>query len=606
MDKKIRIPMAFCMAAAWIFFIHRYVGIFFETNDDRLISEIFSGAMTGTPEAHAYYVDYILGFILSLLYRMTTAVPWYGGMLVLFQFLCWFFVANAFLGRCKSRRDCFFAIVCCIILYAAGFHVIAGIQFTSTAALLAITGYLCFLLYPEGKVRYVLFFLLELLAFLLRSNAMLMIQPMGFLALSGAYFAEHGLYRFWAFSGRDWVKKCIPLFRAAALVLIVLLIGTGSRRIFHAGPGWKEYDKINDAVTAITDYAAIPEYNQVRSILGKYNVTEKQYTAFDVYTMIEENLSGDCLLEVAEVARSQEAKPGAAEICRRFLDGYIIGENTGGLNRLLMAAWAVLLVFIFIGRCPALLLPLAGLFLGRSVIWIFLLYGDRTPPRVMIPLYLGEIALLLCLLFTAVGNQEEKMKLRTDKNVYLRRSLPVLMTLMLLPFGAKALGTQYSSFSEAHAAEAVYFTGMQDMISYCNAHPEKRFFIDASSLIYYRGSAFETEIYGRRNGVITGCWYSGAPGLCQYTKDYFADCSAIYLIASADMEMQYGRVLDYLEERIGADAQLEDTFVASNGGEYLIFGFQKSEKNVQVLTVDFLFSNEEKKSIIMNHERRKK
>lgn len=147
---------------------------------------------------------------------------------------------------------------------------------------------------------------------------------------------------------------------------------------------------------------------------------------------------------------------------------------------------------------------------------------------------------------------------------------------------------------------------MQDMISYCNAHPEKRFFIDASSLIYYRGSAFETEIYGRRNGVITGCWYSGAPGLCQYTKEYFADCSAIYLIASADMEMQYGRVLDYLEERIGADAQLEDTFVASNGGEYLIFGFQKSEKNVQVLTVDFLFSNEEKKSIIMNHERRKK
>ena len=80
MDKKIRIPMAFCMAAALIFFIHRYVGIFFETNDDRLISEIFSGAMTGTPEAHAYYVDYILGFILSLLYRMTTAVPWYGGI----------------------------------------------------------------------------------------------------------------------------------------------------------------------------------------------------------------------------------------------------------------------------------------------------------------------------------------------------------------------------------------------------------------------------------------------------------------------------------------------------------------------------------------------
>ena len=105
MDKKIRIPMAFCMAAAWIFFIHRYVGIFFETNDDRLISEIFSGAMTGTPEAHAYYVDYILGFILSLLYRMTTAVPWYGGMLVLFQFLCW--LRMRFLAAAKADGTAF-------------------------------------------------------------------------------------------------------------------------------------------------------------------------------------------------------------------------------------------------------------------------------------------------------------------------------------------------------------------------------------------------------------------------------------------------------------------------------------------------------------------
>lgn len=573
MDKKFRIPIAFCMAAVWIFFINCCAGIFFETNDDRLISEIFSGAMTGTPEAHAYYVDYILGFLLSLLYRMTTEVPWYGGMLVLFQFLCWFFIANAFLACCKSRRDCFRAFVCCILLYAAGFYVIAGIQFTSTAALLAITGYLCFLLYPEGKGRYVLFFLFEFLAFLLRSNAMLMIQPMGFLTLSGFYFAERRLYRFHAFSGKEWVKNCAPLLRAAALVLIVLLMGKGSHFVFHGGPGWKEYEKINEAVTAITDYADIPEYEQVRSVLEKYNVTEKQYAAFGVYTMIEQNLSGDCLLEIAEVARNQEAKPGAAQICRRFLEGYTIGENSGELNPLLVAGWAVLLVFLFIERRFPLLFPLAGLFLGRSAMWLFLLYGDRTPPRVMVPLYLGEIALLLCLLFLA-GGSKVALRNKLGKYAFLKRNLPVVLVLLLLPFGAKALKTQYRSFSAAHAVEAVYFSGMRDVVSYCNAHPEKRFFIDASSLIYYRGSAFETEIYGRRNGVITGCWYSGAPGLCEYTEDYFADCSEIYLIASADMEMQYGRVLSYLEERLGTDAYLDDKFVASNGGEYLIYGLQ--------------------------------
>lgn len=576
MDKKYRIPIAFCMAAGWILFISHYVGIFFETNDDRLISEIFSGAMTGSPEAHAYYVDYILGVVLSLLYRMTADVPWYGGMLVLFQFMCWFFVANAFLGRCRHKRDIFWAIACCIVLYAAGFYVIAGIQFTSTAALLAITGYLCFLLYPEGKTRYALFFLFELLAFLLRSNAMLMIQPMGFLTVSGLYFAEEGLYRLRAFSAKEWREKCAPLLRAAVLVLMVLFIGKGSHVVFHSGPGWEEYEKINEAVTVITDYAAIPEYGQVRSILEKYNVTEKQYAAFEVYTMIEENLSGDCLLEIAEVARAQEAKPGAGQLCRQFLDGYIIGENSGNLNLLLMAAWMVLFVFLFAERAFFLLFPLAGLFLGRSAIWFFLLYGNRTPPRVMVPLYLGEIALLLCLFFLTVRKREGCLTLRAEKHGIFGKILPLLLFLFLLPFSAKALRAQYLSFSEAHAAEAVYFSGMQDVVSYCDAHPEKRFFIDASSLIYYRGSAFETGIYGRRNGVITGCWYSGAPALCQYTKDYFADCDTIYLVASADMEMQYGKVLAYLEERLGSNACLEDTFTAANGGEYLVYGIQKN------------------------------
>lgn len=616
MDKKFRIPIAFCMAAAWIFFINCSAGIFFETNDDRLISEIFSGAMTGTPEAHAYYVDYILGFILSLLYHMTAEVPWYGGMLVLFQFLCWFFTANAFLGRCKSRSDCFRAFVCCILLYAAGFYVIAGIQFTSTAALLAITGYLCFLLYPVGKGRYVLFFLFELLAFLLRSNAMLMIQPMGFLMLSGyyiqgrqnllicpepesgrrsfviiddcnsirraVYFAKRKLYCFHAFSGKGWVKNCVPLLWAAGLVLVVLLVGKGSHFLFHGGPEWKEYEKINEAVTAITDYADIPEYAQVRSILEKYNVTEKQYAAFGVYTMLDENLSGDCLLEIAEVARNRDVKPRAAQICRRFLEGYTVGESSGELNLLLMAGWAAVLVFLAIERCFSLLFPLAGLFLGRSAMWTFLLYGERTPPRVMVPLYLGEIALLLCLLFLSgvsksmLRNKTGNTELRIEKYAFLKRNLSAVLLLLLLPFGAKALETQYRDFSAAHDAEAVYFSGMRDMVSYCNEHPEKRFLIDSSSLIYYRGSAFETEIYGQRNGVITGCWYSGAPGLCQYTKDYFADSSVIYLIASADMEMQYGRVLEYLEEKLGTDAYLEDAFTASNGGEYLIYGLQKN------------------------------
>jgi len=554
MNKKYRIPLGLCIAVIWIFLIYRCTGIFFETNDDRIISEIFSGSMTGAPEAHAYYVGYPLGFLLSSLYSLSAAVPWYGGTLVLFQLLCCFFIVDAFLFRCRNKKEYFFALLFCALLYAANFYIIASIQFTSTAAILAITGYLCFFLYPEGKPRCIIFFLLEFFSFLLRSNAMLMIQPMGFLTLAGFYFAEHKLLPL-----KMLFTKYRSLFQAAAVLAAILIIGRGSYHIFYSSSGWKEYEKVNDAVTEITDYAAIPEYTDVRPILEKYNVTEKQYNAFLQYAMIEENLSGDCLLEIAEVAHAQNIPPSSSQVFSLFLNSYTTHEYWN-LNLLLLAAWAVLILYILLKKIPSLLFPLAGLFLARSALWLFLLYEGRVPPRVMVPLYLGEISLLFCLFFLAV----------LENNAC---CFPALLLLLLLPFGVKTFMSQYTYISEKNAKESIYFQGMQDMISYCNNRPEKRYFIDASTLIYYRGSAFETKIYGRRNGVITGCWYSGAPVLYQYEKDYFSDCDSIYLVTSSDMEMQSGMVIAYLEERLKASACLEDTFTVSNGGKYLVYEF---------------------------------
>lgn len=571
MTKKHRIPAALIMAALWIFLIYRFAGIFFETNDDRILSEIFSGAMTGAPEAHSYYVDYLLGFVLSLLYRATAAIPWYGGMLVLFQFLCCFFTADAFFSRCTRRRDVLFALILCAILYADSFYIIANIQYTSTAAMLAITGYLCLLLYSESRTRYTVFFLLELLAYLLRSNAMLMIQPLGILSLVGYHVAEHKMYRFRDFSVKEWFKKCRPLYHTAVLLLLILIIGRFNYYTFYSSAGWKEYKKINDGVTEITDYASIPDYSNVRDILPKYGVTEKQYNAFLQYAMIEENLSGDCLLEVAKVARAENPALDISEVLKQFGKSYTTREYWD-LNFLLLAVWSVFLLYIIFDKALYLLLPAGGIFLSRSVLWLFLLREGRTPPRVMVPLYLGEIALLLCIFFLTVLKKNADI-VSEKQTRFSREHLSVLLLILLLPFAAKTLKSQYLHLSAKNANESIYFRGMQDMISYCNNRHEKRYFIDASALIYYRGSAFETKIYGKRNNVITGCWYSGAPVLYQYEKDYFADCDTIYLITSSDMEMQAGMVIDYLEERLNSTARQEETFTVSNGGKYLVYAF---------------------------------
>ena len=170
---------------------------------------------------------------------------------------------------------------------------------------------------------------MEFLSFELRSDAMLMIQPMGVLVLCGCCFTGQKLY-----------LKCRPLFEAGIILLTILIIGKGSHYIFYSSPGWKEYEKVNDAVTEITDYAAIPDYAEVQDILSKYNVTQKQYNAFLQYAMIEENLSGDCLLEVAAVAHEKNLPPSFSLVVKQFLTSYASREHWG-LNMMLIASWPV-------------------------------------------------------------------------------------------------------------------------------------------------------------------------------------------------------------------------------------------------------------------------
>ena len=56
------------------------------TNDDFRMMTIVSGAYTGTPSADIVFMRYPIGLFLSALYRITTAVPWYG----LFTMACMF------------------------------------------------------------------------------------------------------------------------------------------------------------------------------------------------------------------------------------------------------------------------------------------------------------------------------------------------------------------------------------------------------------------------------------------------------------------------------------------------------------------------------------
>ena len=113
-------------------------GIYFESNDDRLISEILSGTYGGQPEAHTVYVNYLLSLLLASLYKITIHIPWHGFMLLLFQALSYALMFNGVLNLCKSKIQMFAGAGVVMALFLQNFYSTAKIQFTSTAILLTV------------------------------------------------------------------------------------------------------------------------------------------------------------------------------------------------------------------------------------------------------------------------------------------------------------------------------------------------------------------------------------------------------------------------------------------------------------------------------------
>jgi len=552
----------------WIFLISITCGIYFETNDDRLFSEIFSGAMTGSPEFRSYYIHPFLGLLITFFYHITTAIPWYGLLLILFQWICHAAFTFSILKYYEERKGKLITSVLAILYYSICFTFIAHIQFTSTSALLAITGYLYLFLTNSNlfqsaqipsendklSVRSIqIFFVLQILSYLLRSDSMLMIQPYGV-----AMFAAYALCL--------WVKTHSCLFikyfcKLLLGILLLILLGKATHYLFHHDDGWQEYEKVNQGVTEITDYSHIPEYKDVQSILNKYDVTEKQYLAFFQYAMIEPNLSGDCLLEVAEYAKSSQTKVSFHQILSSLLESYSNPEYYG-IGKLTLGFWCISILYIVFSQNFLSLLPLGSLLFSRTVIWGYLIYRGRTPFRVIYPLWVAEILLLLVIIFCSTYKKKHPLR-------FVKWSICCILFLGSFLI----LEKQYTNLRQQNATDKLYNTGYIDLIEYCDNHPENRYFLDAGTLLYYRGSAYTAKPFHPRNSLITGCWYSGAPVLYEHIAEYAPQDTTIYLIVSPDLPIQKEAVINYFEEWRNTNATFEDSFVVSNGGVYEIFKF---------------------------------
>lgn len=555
--KKIFIHIfSFMVPTALIMAVLCTLDIFFEINDDRYITEILSGVITLKPDAHTVYINYLLSLVLACLYSITKAIPWYGGLLILIYWFSYVAIFEATLSCAKKIKDAVVFTILIVVFFVMHLHLIGQIQYTSVAAFAAVTGFFCLMVHQNKKIGMILFVLFETFAFLLRDQSMLMILPLGMAMVVGIILGERKL---------SFKDRIVTIIKICITFITIVMVGYMGNAIGYSKEEWQEYRRFNQARTEVFDYYGKPLYEEVDSILQKYGVTREEYNALCHYTILGENISSACFEEIADYASTQVVRLTPKEVFQKMFD-IMFRDNYWKINCVIVLMWFFAFILsVFNGNWRN-LLAMLFLFLARTVVWMYLIWGERMPLRVTIPLMAAETIFLLILVL--------RIYLDVNHIGKVKYILLFAMCIVFCYFGVKGGKQQYRYILEQHIGQEIYFEGFREIIEYCHENPETRYIIEAESLMYYRGRALETDVYQTRNFLVSGGWFSTAPNISEKNHSYMKgnQDGFQFIIVQNENQMTHPATA-YLREISGNDPVKYDEFAVSHGGIYSVLYF---------------------------------
>lgn len=553
--------LAACLSVLLLGTVWTVLGSYWETNDDRSIAEILSGAIGGVPEAHVVYINYILSCLLSFLYRVTAGIPWYGLTIILCHVLVYtaLFRCAWEMGRALPERVLITGLMGGFVL--VNLYITAALQYTSTAALMAVSGFVCLLLDREKRRGWIWFCFFEGAAFMLRDQAMLMIQPIAMPVCVSEFWREA---RKKSGQGKtEWIRKTACMLLTVCVIVLIGFLGTLAG--YH-GKEWSEFRQFNHARTMLFDYYGVSQYEDVKDILDRYSVSEKEYRAMCSHTFFGGRIGANCMEELAEYAKyTREERPSISEIVEgmirlRSAEEYLQVGMVAGIACCLALGW-----FLLNGHFTA-LLSLAGLVAGRTAVEGYLIYRGRLPLRVVLPIFSCEIFLVTAVLVRDYVNGK-----RNARNYVSTGLVAAVLTVVFLSSGRQ----QYYAVKKEQGWQEAYIEGLVEVQEYCRAHPGKRYILDMESFLYYRGCVLESRLAGWQNGVYSGGWFFKTPVMEEWIHQYLEDeKSNICLVVYEDGLGEDKYVVAYLAEVLGEELVILDRLEVSNGAAYLVWGIK--------------------------------
>ncbi len=503
---------------------------FFDLNDDVLMKDILSGAYTGVPEGHNIQMLYPISLFISVLYRIGTNIDWYGIFLCFIQYFCFFLIVYKSLELVKDIR---FKVVVAVseLFFVLGFfssHLLF-VQYTVVCGLLS--GTAAFLILASEKKDHVLAVILIFIAYLLRSEMLLLTLPL----VGVAIFIKWVMTR-----SKAQDKKALFMRYVILCVSIVacLVIGTVINKLGYSSADWKEFVRLFDNRTELYDFQYIPQYDGNSDFYESIGLARSEQKLLENYNFaLDEEINADTLKQIAEYAAATKGEEAPVpERLYKALRLYIyrlhyMAKPVSYEYPMTDCPWnfgviilylAVLILYVFAqhdnelpkSQKAAVICLLALLFACRSALWMFIIFRGRDPIRITHPLYFVEMFILFAMLLNAVSGKITISRLRIYP--------AVCAFVIILVTGAVMSPLQFDVASKEAARREETLASYRALYDYMKADPDAFYYIDVyTSVSYVAVKGLDVAPYTEKmfdsvnnscyNHDILGGWASKSP-----------------------------------------------------------------------------------------------
>jgi len=557
-----------------------YSDFVYLTNDDMYLQAIVSGEISGIPDAHMIYSNYIIGLILSSLYKALPSIPWYGLYLEGSIALCICLLLNRCLNVAEKTWIKISVVIGLeVIISFVIFRNIAMVQYTVVAAIVGATAVFLAITMDmnqdssnyAGQILIIL--MLAALSFMIRDKVFFMLIP----------FAACGWFGKWIFEDNKTKRinmRFLNLF-AGILAMVVVLGGIDTlayRGSSNTQKAWSDFLKYNNNREQLYDYYGFPPYEEYEELYESLDIGRESYeSAYYHYMLLnQKQYTAETMAVLADAAKENAVAIRMAEGMEARIIQVVsdfIERNLSHMDRpiniIVYCAWICVAVLVVTNRDKKMLFQSIYLLVTRMAMWLYLVFRGRLPDRITQGLYFVELLMLLgiCL----------------DYGIRKKKLYRVALVIILLCVPAVYLGASKAQAVKGENAGKLFFgTSYSQLKEYCSQNSENLYLIDTNSISSYNESVFhvrdEAEICS--NLIPLGSWVPGSPLTDETLKRYnvsvsdrgLVDCNNVYFIFKKSDVTTTEYLVDYYNSiSDNVECDLIDEINTDSGIEYEIY-----------------------------------